>query len=120
MAEVKQLPKREEVPVELTWDLTKIYATDTDFEADFAKVKKEAENFKKYQGKLRENGDTLLEAIKEMFAIQRRLENVYVYASMKNDQDTANAEIKPRTQPFKNLWQKFRKNFPGFNRSSCI
>ena len=45
MAEVKQLPKREEVPVELTWDLTKIYATDTDFEADFAKVKKEAENF---------------------------------------------------------------------------
>lgn len=40
MAEVKQLPKREEVPVELTWDLTKIYATDTDFEADFAKVKK--------------------------------------------------------------------------------
>lgn len=92
MAEVKQLPKREEVPVELTWDLTKIYATDTDFEADFAKVKKEAENFKKYQGKLKENGDTLLEAIKEMFAIQRRLENVYVYASMKNDQDTANAE----------------------------
>ena len=47
MAEVKQLPKREEVPVELTWDLTKIYATDTDFEADFAKVKKEAESFKK-------------------------------------------------------------------------
>ena len=45
MAEVKQLPKREEVPVELTWDLTKIYATDTDFEADFAKVKKEAESF---------------------------------------------------------------------------
>lgn len=34
----------------------------------------------------------MLEAIKEMFAIQRRLENVYVYASMKNDQDTANAE----------------------------
>ena len=92
MAEVKQLPKREEVPVELTWDLTKIYATDTDFEADFAKVKKEADSFKKYQGKLKENGDTLLEAIKEMFAIQRRLENVYVYASMKNDQDTANAE----------------------------
>lgn len=53
MAEVKQLPKREEVPVELTWDLTKIYATDTDFEADFAKVKKEAENFKNIRASLR-------------------------------------------------------------------
>lgn len=86
----------------------------------FCQSKKEAENFKEYQGKLKENGDTLLEAIKEMFAIQRRLENVYVYASMKNDQDTANAENQAKNATVQKLVAEVSKNFPGFNRSYCI
>ena len=35
MSEVTRLPKRSEVPLELTWDLTKIFATDAEFEEAF-------------------------------------------------------------------------------------
>ncbi|GAF39528.1 oligoendopeptidase F [Agrilactobacillus composti DSM 18527 = JCM 14202] len=38
MAKIKQLPKRSEVPEALTWDLTKIFKTDADFEAEFKAV----------------------------------------------------------------------------------
>ena len=38
MSEVTRLPKRSEVPLELTWDLTKIFATDAEFEEAFGQV----------------------------------------------------------------------------------
>lgn len=114
MAEVKQLPKRDEVPVELTWDLTKIYAEDADFEADFAEVKKEAQGFAGYQGTLKNGGDALLAAVKALFAVQRRLENVYVYASMKNDQDTADAENQAKNASVQKLMAEVSEKLSWF------
>ncbi len=49
MSEVTRLPKRSEVPLELTWDLTKIFATDAEFEEAFGQVVKAAEDFEQYK-----------------------------------------------------------------------
>ena len=36
--EVKQLPKREELPENLTWDLTKIFSSDKEFDEKYLEL----------------------------------------------------------------------------------
>lgn len=92
MSEVTRLPKRSEVALELTWDLTKIFATDAEFEVAFAQVAKESEDFERYKNTLGDGAKAFLTALTAMLELDRQLEVVYVYASMKNDEDTANAK----------------------------
>lgn len=92
MSEVTRLPKRSEVALELTWDLTKIFATNAEFEVAFAQVAKAAEDFEQYKGTLGNSAQAFLAALTAMLELDRQLEVVYVYASMKNDEDTANAK----------------------------
>ena len=48
-----QLPKRKDVPVELTWDLSAIYSSEAAMEADLEKVRKLADEIEStYKGKL--------------------------------------------------------------------
>ena len=92
MSEVTRLPKRDEVEVSLTWDLTKIFANDELFEEAFAKVSQKADEFTKYQNTLTNGAKAFYEALTAMLVLERELEVVYVYASMKNDEDTTNAK----------------------------
>lgn len=90
MDKIEKLPKRNEVPLELTWDLQKVFLTEDVFEKNINDIKKQADNYKKLQGTLNKSASNLLIAVKELLAINRNLEKVYVYANMKNDQDTTN------------------------------
>ena len=40
MSETTQLPKREELPEELTWDLTKIFSSDQEFDEKYQELSK--------------------------------------------------------------------------------
>lgn len=91
MSTPKQLPKREELNEALTWDLTKIYASDEVFEETYAAFEKKIPEVKKHQGTLAKGPQEFLAAIEATLDLMRELETMYVYASMKNDQDTANA-----------------------------
>ncbi|GBG95652.1 oligoendopeptidase F [Ligilactobacillus salitolerans] len=91
MAEKKIVPLRADVKPELTWDLTLVFKTEQDFEHAFAKVKEKAADFQQYQGTLQTGAAALLQAVKSLLAIDRQAEKVYVYASMKNDQDTTDS-----------------------------
>ncbi|WP_179396209.1 oligoendopeptidase F [Lacticaseibacillus absianus] len=88
---MQQLPKRQAVPEALTWDLTKIFATDADWEAAYAAVEAQAQATAGLQGTLGASADALAAGLEAVFATFRAFENVYVYASMKSDQDTADA-----------------------------
>ncbi|MGX6962111.1 oligoendopeptidase F [Vagococcus xieshaowenii] len=92
MSEPKRLPKREELDEALTWDLTKIFATDEDFEASYTAFEKKIPEVKQYQGTLKEGAGQFLAAIEATLELTRELETMYVYTSMKNDQDTANTK----------------------------
>ena len=90
MTDSKQLPTREEVPVELTWDLTTIYADDEAWEKAFAAAAEKIEAFKKYEGTLDQSAEAFQEALETMLAVFREVSVVYTYAHLKNDQDTSN------------------------------
>lgn len=91
MTDSKQLPTREEVPVELTWDLTTIYANDDEWEKAFNTAAEKIADFKKYEGTLDQGAQAFQEALETMLAVFREVSVVYTYAHLKNDQDTGNS-----------------------------
>lgn len=91
MSETNQLPTRNEVSEELTWDLKVIFASDAEFEAAYQKVEESLATIKAYQGRLSEGAKVFQEAIETLLSVSDKLETVYVYAHLKNDQDTANS-----------------------------
>ena len=92
MTEVKKLPQRKEVPVELTWDLELIFANSGEFDTAVTELEQQVITFLTYQGQVGQSAQTLLTALEAWLDLDRALEKIYVYASMKNDQDTKNAE----------------------------
>lgn len=97
MAENKVL-KREEVPVELTWNLCDLYATDEAFLEELATVPAIVEKIASYRGKISTDAAAMLEFLKyneELDLVFSRLAN---YAMRKNDQDSTN----PTYQDYRN------------------
>lgn len=83
------LPKRNEVPVELTWDLTTIYATEADWEKDFAFVESQIPVLASYKGRLRRSGRILLEFKKLSESVDQIVGKLHTYAHLHADADTA-------------------------------
>ena len=90
-SQVKTLPSRDEIPVEDTWRLEDIFATDEDWEKEFAAIKKLLPKAADYQGRLGESADVLYEALQFQDEVMMRLGKLYTYAHMRYDQDTTNS-----------------------------
>ncbi|WP_164511534.1 oligoendopeptidase F [Levilactobacillus cerevisiae] len=91
MRNLKQIPKRSAVPTALTWDLTTIYPDDAAFQEALQAIKTQSDDAAKLKGQLAQSGADLYRVTQANFDLQRQLERAYVYASLKNDQDTGNA-----------------------------
>ncbi|MCY9807592.1 oligoendopeptidase F [Lentilactobacillus senioris] len=87
MTTVQKLPKRNEVPEELTWDLTTIFKDEVDFEKAFG-VAQENLGLIDQQPHEFNNGQQLLSAVQTVLEVGRQVEKLAVYAQLKNDQDT--------------------------------
>ena len=92
------IPKRDEVRKELTWDLEAIFATDDLWEEEFASLQKEIPEIKKFQGKLGESAEQLFNLLDYQDKISGRLGKLYAYAHMRNDEDTTNATYQAMNQ----------------------
>ncbi|ANZ33790.1 oligoendopeptidase F [Staphylococcus carnosus] len=75
---------------EYTWDLTTIFESDEAFEKAFKDVESYLGAEEKYKGHLADNAETLYDALALEDKIETELEKVYVYAHLKQDQDTGN------------------------------
>ena len=80
--------KREAIDAQYQWDLTTIFATDAVFEAELADVLTALEDARSLAGTLTNSAETLLAVTETELALMQEVEKLYVYASMKNDQDT--------------------------------
>ncbi|SES19829.1 oligoendopeptidase F [Salisediminibacterium halotolerans] len=85
------LPKREEVPKERTWDLEDIFATDEEWEAMFAEVQSMLPELERFRGTLHKSGEQMADALIYEDRIAEKLGKLFVYARMRNDQDTADS-----------------------------
>ena len=108
-----KLLKREEVAKELTWRLEDIYETDEKWEEDYQKVKKIAEEFDAYAGKISGDSKKLLEVMELIEKAFLVAETVYGYAHKKYDQDTANSK-------YQAMSQKAISAFVGLNEKTAF
>ena len=91
MSESKKLPKRNEVPSEWTWDLEVVFKSDDDFTLSYKELETKVKTVVSYKGTLNEGSKSFLKAIQAILDLSNQLETIYVYAQLKNDQDTTNS-----------------------------
>ena len=85
-----EIPYRSELPKEQTWDLTRVFKTEADWEAAFKAVKQEVKALPALEDGFTESAAVLYDRLTQIFAVDRRLSKIYVYASMASDVDTSN------------------------------
>lgn len=95
---------RNEVPEDLTWDLSTIFDSDNDWELAFAAVKQEAEMLSRFVGHVGDSAALLQSALEADLKIERDLEKVYVYAHQIYDQDTTNQSYAAFNSRVQALW----------------
>lgn len=83
--------KRADVPEASTWDLTAIFPTDAAFEKELDELAGAVPFIRALQGTIGSSSQALLKGIEEVLEINQKLERVYVYSHLKNDQDTADS-----------------------------
>lgn len=87
---MKTLPKRSAVAREFTWNLESIYASESAWEADFARVADMLPGVREYQGRLDSSAQALYEGLTRRDRASELLGRVLVYAHMRLHEDSAN------------------------------
>jgi oligoendopeptidase F len=82
------IPTRNEVPVELTWDLESIFATDELWEENFAYVSKQLPTLAQLQGSLAQSASGLYKALQLRDKLGEIYGRLMVYATMRFHEDT--------------------------------
>ena len=86
-----RLPKREEVPAEMTWRLEDIYPDEALWEQELQEAKELAAEVGKFEGRLGESARNLYEALKAYDDCSLKLDRVGGYSFMRHDQDAGNS-----------------------------
>ena len=89
---MERLPKRNEVPVELTWRLSDIYPSTDAWEKDFKESLDLAEKIAGFEGRAAADAQSLLSVMDLYEACMKKFYAVISYANLLHDQDTADAE----------------------------
>lgn len=87
---MKKVLTRDEVPVEMTWDLSLMYENNAAFEADFEKLNPMCGELAALQGHLLDSPENLLRGIELSDDLSRLGEKLYVFAHLKSDENTSN------------------------------
>jgi len=98
-----RVPERGEIPAEMTWDLSRMYADGAVWEADFARLGEILPPLDEWKGKLSGAAE-----IRQLFELEegvaRLLNKLYVYAHLKHDEDTAAAEGQAREERIRSAY----------------
>lgn len=82
------IKKRSEIPKAYKWNLEDMFATDEDWEKEYAQTIGIAKDLEAFQGKLGESAKTLLAYLKQADELSYHTARVYIYANERYHQDT--------------------------------
>ena len=103
--------QRNEIEEKYTWDLSTIFPTDEAFEAELSQVSEEVKKAASLAGHLLDSADSLLKTTEIQLDLMRRIEKLYSYAHMKNDQDTRVAKYQEYQAKGMTLYSEFGQSF---------
>lgn len=84
----EKLPLRNEVPLELTWDTSKIYQDKEAFDQDYKYVLDNLMHFEKFKGNLTKDSQTLEAFFDLRNKLIYKVGHLMTYAHLNNDVDT--------------------------------
>ncbi|MFC0524764.1 oligoendopeptidase F [Pontibacillus salicampi] len=87
----KELPKRDDIPVEKTWRLEDIFENDEVWNKELQAIKEKIPEITAFQGKINESAETLYQLLKLQDEVANRAGKLFTYAHMRYDQDTTNS-----------------------------
>lgn len=102
----KQIPARNEIPAEHTWDLTPLFVSDSNWEEVYSNTEQLISRYKNYEGKLADSFDVFLQAIEFDLSIARDIDRLYTYAHLRSDEDTTNQNAQAMLQKAHSLAQR--------------
>ena len=82
-AQVKSLPPRSSVAESDTWDLSSLYSDKAGWEADYTLAEEKLEKYSAFQGRLRENAETLAELLAFDSEMELLLERLGYFAFLR-------------------------------------
>ncbi|MGM9885695.1 MAG: oligoendopeptidase F [Lactococcus sp.] len=107
--------ERNEIKAELLWDLTSVFKTDDEFEKKLSTLFAQVGTIEsQYKGHTTASAQDLLKTVEAMLDFSRQIEKVYVYASMKNDQDTRVTQYQEYQAKVTSLYAKYEEGFAFF------
>ena len=83
----KNTIERKDIPAEERWDLERIYKDTEAWEGDFRAAETELKQIAEAEGHLTDSGETLYKYLKDSESLELKLDDLYVYAKMKLDED---------------------------------
>ncbi len=86
------MTKRSDIPKDFTWDLESIFPTDDDWERSFQSLARRIPDLEALQGTLAQSGQALLHVLRERDAVYEQMETLFVYTSMRRDEDTTSSK----------------------------
>lgn len=100
------LPLRIDIEEKYKWDTTHIFSSDELWEEKFSFVENLIDNFKSFEGRLGESAEKLLSFLKFDEEIGTSLEQLYLYAMLKKDEDLNESKYQLMEQKIKSLYTK--------------
>lgn len=88
---MQAIKSRDDIQQEYTWNLESIYPTNEDWERDFQALQLRLPELEALKGTLSQSGQALWTLLQKRDEIYQALERLYVYASMRKDEDTTNS-----------------------------
>lgn len=93
---MSEIPTRDQIAVEDTWDLTTMYPDDEAWQVAAEEIPALIQQAASYQGRLGEGPTVVGEALEAVNTLQEQLYMLVVYASLRRDEDTTNTEANAR------------------------
>jgi len=102
MSETK-IRKRHEIPVEDTWALEHLYATDEAWEAELSTIEEDKAYLSAFAGKLGASAENLLAYLTRMEQVDSKAGKLGNYCMRKADQDTRNTAAQAMSGKFRSI-----------------
>src|SRR5579859_2550692 len=91
-SKLQVLKKRSDIPEEYTWNLASIFPSNDDWEQAFQALQDRLPELEALKSTLARSGQALLAVLQKRDELYEELERLYVYASMRRDEDTTNSK----------------------------
>ena len=111
--EDNKIRQRHEIPVEDTWAIEDLYATDSAWEAELATIADDQAYMTGFAGRLAESGEVLYTYLERMEQVNAKGELLANYCMRKSDEDTRNGT-------YQAMVGKFMSMFVGFNAATSF